>query len=164
MENNELAIKNITDYENELKDSIRTIIEKEVELNNYSIKSEKINKTIEKINIGLLVLELFIPGQNLFIILYFISIIIINRLLDNARINRNNTISELLKMQKKDANDKIDSIETFKSYLRNRQITVEEKLSIVENLYLSCPEYIDPMIKEMENDNIKLNLIHSNQM
>ncbi|MBE6161531.1 MAG: hypothetical protein E7158_04895 [Firmicutes bacterium] len=164
MENRELIIRNITTYENELKDYIREIIKKEVELNNLTIKTKKINKLVDRINIGLLVVELLLPGKSLSIILYFIAIIIINRLLNNARVNRNNYICNILKIEKNDASNKIDSIELLKSYLRNKEITIEEKLSIIENLYLTYPEYIDPMIKEIESNNIRLNLIHSNQM
>lgn len=162
MEYNNFNIKNISDYENDLKDLLKRIIEEQININNYNIKREKTNKIIDSINVGLLVASIIMPGQNIISALYFISLIIINKIISSVVKNNNERIKIALEEKKKNVNDKIDSLELLKSYLRYRNITTEEKIKIIENLYMVYSTDLQCIIDEIESDDIKLHLIYPN--
>lgn len=150
MEDENFNIKIINDYENILKEILRTTIKEQMEQNNFYIKSKKIDEIVEKINVSFLVIALILPGENILCVIYFIALIIFKKIKMNYQEKIHNDLNNKFNKTKRDASDVIDAIELLKEYIREKELSTEELIKIVENLYLKYGIYLNPIIEEIE--------------
>ena len=152
MEFTKFDLKNICNFQNQLKDDLKDV-KKEIPLaiQKYEGQIALLNK-LQKLSIALLGLNLIIPGNKTFGNVFGISIYLIlcfSKWLEDIKID---VEYKYLFQRKDDLDETIDALELLKDFLRNKNISIEEKIFIIERLYLIYRENLKDILLDIEKE------------
>ena len=145
-------LKNICDFENKLKDDLKNI-KKDIPIINqrYEVIDSFLNK-LQAFSLLILGLNFIIPGNKTAGNVLGISIYLIvtfNKWLEEKKNYLDNIY---LSEYKNNIDETIDALELLKDFLRNKKIDINDKIFIVERLYLIYKDNLEDILLDIEEE------------
>ena len=146
-------LKNICDFENELKDELKAV-KKELPLvfQKYESQMLRINR-LQAASLVLFGLNLIVPGNKTMGNIFSVSLYLILCFSKWLEELKTDIEYKYLFDRRDNLDETIDAIELLKDFLRNKKISVEEKIFIIERLYLTYGDNLKDVILDVEEAN-----------